>query len=655
MGIQITSDGRPTPKALHRPWMRGGYVDPSAEAGRKPRAAIQGRKSHHTEGKSKSVREQIAECRKICEVMGFEVSEERIYAEAEGVKGAWWWPEENKTGPFRPVLGRLVQDVRDGLIDVIVTWKSDRLYRNVGVAHELLSLLNEHNVRLVANRHDYHIHTSTGLANAKQEAVRNEEMVGKTSEDIIRDLDFKMHLGQVTRSPACLGFRSAGNDTQAAIAIPEEIALVRRIFRMYVFGEDDERGPLCRNAIANQLMVDGIMIPRLRRTDKGESLETIDGKRIQRVLRHVAYAGKMKHAHQVYGCDQFLVPASDNSGRRETVIPLSLWQEANDKLDRETKADKRRKHNETPHLLTGTAVCGRCGRNVYALGGWKKGNVLVTPFKLTCTNREGENKCPRDAARKTPQEEIVEAWVLSELFPLLAAEIEATRTSAGRDTDVQRLAALRQQTEQAQIAERRKLRRALDAVDSGAMDEEQYGQLAVDLRAERESLARETEALEKRLSQSAPLLPDLSAEGVAQMPKTALRAAVQAALDWIAICPTGVMAKTRWGTYTAAKYRRPYREAGEHHSATRIGKATAVDSLEALSFLPDPAHFVRGRRKRLGDASEGFSDWQILPGYDSAAEVLQTDEDGDYLPTLHETEWKRVGGEGKQEDEDLAE
>jgi DNA invertase Pin-like site-specific DNA recombinase len=636
--------------ALHRPHLRAGWVNPALVAGRKPRAAILGRKSHATEGKSKSVKEQVDECRQVCELMGFEVSDERMYVEPDGTKGSWFWPESGKPGPHRPVLGRLVQDILDGLVDVVVIWRSDRLYRDVGLANDLLNLMVQHNVRLVASRHDYNIHTATGLANAKQEAVRNEEMLGKTSEDIIRDLQFKRAIGQITRSPACLGFRSAGNDSCAAVVVPEEIALVQRIFRMYVVGED-ERGPLSRHAIALQLMGEGVKFPRLRRKDKGEHLDSIDGDRIERVLQHVAYIGKMNHAGEVYDCNQLLVSAADGSDRKETVVPLSLWQEANERIDRETKADKRRKPGEAPHLLTGTVVCGRCGRNCYAVGGYERQGVMMSFSRFICTNRYGNNKCPRDAGRRAPQEAVLEAWVFEELFPLLAAEIEASQASAGRDAETQRLAALRREIEEAQRSEGRKLRRALDAVDSGGMDQHQYNQLATDLRAEREAMGREAEALAKRLSQAAPVIPDVSAAALARMPRSTVRAAVRAALDWIAICPEGIVAKSRWGTYTAARFRQGRRDAGEHHSIVFISKATAVDSLEALSLLPDPQRFLEGRRHTLGDAAVAVLDEHILPGYRVRQEgEVWGDHEGEYLLDLGEIALTDpIGGDGRED------
>ena len=327
--------------------------------------------------------------------MGFDMSDERMYRRSRRNEGVLVVDLRALTrGPHRPVLGRLVQDIKDGLIDVVVIWRSDRLYRSVGVADELLNMMVKYNVRLVASRHDYHIHTATGLANAKQEAVRNEEMVGKTSEDIIRDLQFKKALGQITRSPACLGFRSAGNDSLTAMSHSRRgRARAADIPHVRLRGGPTE-GPLCRHAIARQARKRRYKISPPQAGGQG-GVPRIPSMAIESSIRcrHVAYIGKMRHAGEAYDCEHLLVPAADGSERKVTVISLALWQRVQDKIDRETKADKRSGKSaaevNTPHLLTGTVVCGICGRNCYCQGSKREG-VQVTPFKFICINRNGE-------------------------------------------------------------------------------------------------------------------------------------------------------------------------------------------------------------------------------------------------------------------------
>src|SRR5689334_22608449 len=78
------------------------------------RAGLYHRKSHHTEGKSKSVVEQEKDNRRNCDRFGLDVSPDRIYTEAEGCKGDW--PPGCQPGPYRPQLARLIEDIIQGKV-----------------------------------------------------------------------------------------------------------------------------------------------------------------------------------------------------------------------------------------------------------------------------------------------------------------------------------------------------------------------------------------------------------------------------------------------------------------------------------------------------------------------------------------------------------
>ena len=137
----------------------------------KRRAAIYVRKSHFTEGKSKSLSDQIKDCRRVADKLGLDVSEDRIYMEAEGCKGDWTWAGSGDPGPHRPALGRMMDDMAAGLFDSIVIWKSDRMYRDCGLADDILKRMRANKVALVCGGYDYLIHTATGFARASLEAV----------------------------------------------------------------------------------------------------------------------------------------------------------------------------------------------------------------------------------------------------------------------------------------------------------------------------------------------------------------------------------------------------------------------------------------------------------------------------------------------------
>ena len=123
-------------------------------------------------------------------------------------------------------------------------------------------------------------------------------------------------------------------------------------------------------------------------------------------------------------------------------------------------------------------------------------------------------------------EAVLDAWVLAELTPLLIREIKAARCAAGRDADIQALAALRLKIEAACNRETAELQRMMRV-----LDETQFAGLATVLRVERETMTREAAVIQERLNKSGGLLAELPDENVADLPRATLRAALQSAVN----------------------------------------------------------------------------------------------------------------------------
>jgi DNA invertase Pin-like site-specific DNA recombinase len=591
------------------------------------RAAIYVRKSHFTEGKSKSIADQIKDCLRVAAKLGLTVAEEHIYMEAEGNKGDWTWSGSGDPGPYRVALGRMMDDMDAGLFDLVVVWKSDRMYRDCGLADDILKRMRANKVALVCGGYDYLIHTATGFARASLEAVSNREQRDKASEDIKRTLGERVLEGQITRSPACLGYRSAGADTQAVRAIPEELALVNRIFRMFLIGEDS-RGPLGVTAISRQLVSEGTFLPALRLPDQRTTPKDIGAGKIRRILEHVAYIGKFKHAGREYDCPSLLVPAADGSGNMETAVPLQTWLDAQDKLARETKWDKKCNGLGTPHLLTGYVICGNCGRTTYALQrrvpSGPDGQEEQVRSNYRCLRKHELYPCK--GLMPCLSEPVLDAWVLSELTPLLIHEIKVAHCATGRDADIQALAGSRLKLEAACQREAAELQRVLNIYD-----DMQLRAKAAEFRAVRETMMREIAAIQERLNKSGGALAQLPDENVADMPRAALRAALQSATEWIMVSSTGVIALTRMGTYIAARYRKGDRARGEHPILRALEPASVVDALTCLAWFPNPAAFLEGRRETLGAQAASRSDEDILPGL-TAYQTQRDSQEIGYVP-----------------------
>lgn len=98
------------------------------------RAGIYGRASQDRTKRGRSVRDQIADCRHECSVRGWTVVDEYIDLDRSASRHA------RKT---REDYGRLMADIQAGRLDVLVSWESSRVSRDLEVYVKLRKLCTE--------------------------------------------------------------------------------------------------------------------------------------------------------------------------------------------------------------------------------------------------------------------------------------------------------------------------------------------------------------------------------------------------------------------------------------------------------------------------------------------------------------------------------
>lgn len=263
------------------------------------RVAIYARKSTATEGKSHSREEQIERCYQDARSFGFAEGNITVFEEPEGQKGDWYWDDGKARfdGPHRPELTNLMRRVESGDIDIVMVYKADRLYRDNGVADALVKRFRELGVRLVAQGRDLEVHSARGLYQAAVDGAAARQWRDQISEDIRRDHKFKAERGMFSRNPSCLGFRSKGRGTQAVDPIPDELEIVRRVFALFVHGENGE-GPLGITAIANRFMDEGVRIAVSARNHKVKHPDLVHTSQIRTILTNCMYVGRWRHSWQ---------------------------------------------------------------------------------------------------------------------------------------------------------------------------------------------------------------------------------------------------------------------------------------------------------------------------------------------------------------------
>ncbi len=558
--------------------------------------AIYARKSNKTEGRSKSVEEQIEFCRSVVDALSMQGREVRVYSDPEGVKGEWWWEdsEGRNPKPWRSELTRMIRDIEAGEVGAVVVWRSDRLYRDAGVCDALARLLIKHKVRLVMKGREVDPASSDGRFQVTVEAANNRRWRDQISEDIRRDHDLKAKLGMFTRNPSCMGFRSLGKGSQAVRPVEEELALVRRVFKLYVHGEDGEP-PMSTTGIAKKLMRERVVVSVGAKGHKPKDTRIVHESQIRTILSNPMYVGRWKHRGEVFDCPALRVCGETG---RDIAIPLELFEAAQAKLSRPKATNEKSRYSH--HILTGLVVCGGCGRPMQL--GAKRGSearVFRCPHK--------DLGCPRGASVGV-RECILDDWVLSTLLPLVRVKV---RESPG----AHELQAL--QTEQMMLEA--KVQDLLAKEGSqlaeliGKLPADQIAAIAGELRSERLLVERRLRRVREELSKS-NRADDLTDDEVRNMSPVKLKDALSKLLRWIALTREGVVALTVTGAVVAATWDESeltrYKRAG---GARRVEEPSVGSLAMCAEWFPCPAEFVRGRRHVLGASVAHVPDADLMP------------------------------------------
>ena len=177
------------------------------------RAAIYARISDDRDDTGLGVARQESDCRARVETEGWDLVGTYIDNDISAFSGR-----------PRPRWEALVADVRSGQVDRIVCWAADRLTRSLRELEDLVELLNETGVRIIALKDgEYDLSTSGGRmiarilgSVARQESERKSERQRRKAEEIA-----------LTGRPGGGGTRAFGYEDDAVTINPTEATAIR--------------------------------------------------------------------------------------------------------------------------------------------------------------------------------------------------------------------------------------------------------------------------------------------------------------------------------------------------------------------------------------------------------------------------------------------
>lgn len=260
----------------------------------------------------------------------------------------------------RPAFMQMVEDAKEGKIDLIITKSISRFARNTLTLLETVRELKSHNVDVYFEEQRIHSISSDGelmltiLASYAQEEARS------VSENMKWRIKKDFEQGVIWGSKDQLGYRIVD---RKLVLVPDEVELVRKIYNLYLEGYGVQ-------SIAKRLNQDG---------DKSINGNSWHKSMILLVLKNINYTGDLllqktfresyltKKKHYNKGeQNQYLVEDD-----HEPIISKEMFYEVQRTLTERAKRFKTSNKPNNINLFTGLIRCGICKKNYRR----KKGTV----------------------------------------------------------------------------------------------------------------------------------------------------------------------------------------------------------------------------------------------------------------------------------------
>jgi len=250
----------------------------------------------------------------------------------------------------RPALQRLLEDIRQGLIDVVVVYKVDRLTRSLADFARIVELFDTQGVSFVAVTQQFNTTTSMGRLTLNvllSFAQFEREVIGERIRDKVAASKRKgIWMG---------GSVPMGYDLRERklLVNHDEARTVKRIFERYL-----ELGSV--RLLANDLRQRGI-VSSARVSKKGNARGGSEFSRgaLYHLLSNPIYLGEIRHKHERH------------PGQHEAIVSRELWERVQQRLrDQGTRSGEGRK-TEAPSSPLAGKLFDESGEPLYVQGAAK--------------------------------------------------------------------------------------------------------------------------------------------------------------------------------------------------------------------------------------------------------------------------------------------
>jgi DNA invertase Pin-like site-specific DNA recombinase len=284
----------------------------------------------------------------------------------------------------RPALQRLLADIDAGEIDVVVSYKLDRLSRSLLDFARMMETFEQRGVAFVSITQQFNSATSMGrlvLNMLLSFAQFERELIGERTRDKIAAARRK---GKWVGGVPLLGY-DVDPATRKRVVNRAEAKRVREIFDLYL-----KRGGLI--PVVRELERRGWTTKRwTSKKGRARGGEPFTKTRLYQLLTNVVYTGKLRYRSELH------------DGEHEAIVTVKLWQRVQALL-RARRTLVKRGRSDRP--LKGLLRCAACERSMCPSVAAKDGQRY---HYYVCTNaqKRGWSTCPSKALPARTVERLV--------------------------------------------------------------------------------------------------------------------------------------------------------------------------------------------------------------------------------------------------------
>lgn len=316
----------------------------------------------------------------------------------------------------REAFFELVNDVKDGLVDVIVVYKLNRIFRNAYESQKYRKLFKKHGVKLMSVTQQIDEDTSAGRLMTNVLSDIDQYQSETISDHVKSSMREMARQGYFTGGTVPFGYTleiiENGKKPRKKYKPDEaESAVVRKLFELYADGYS-------LRYLQNYLTDNG----HLTRQGKQFGITTI-----ARMLGNDFYIGTLRYSTQGY--EDIVIESA-----MPPIIDARLWQKVQERKNANKQVQPRKR--KRLYALTGKIYCGICGNHFYGMqSGSKQGGKYYAYRYYICSKRKGYQSCKCDRIRKDYIEDIVlqeikQRILNDEAISRLASEISAICSSS---------------------------------------------------------------------------------------------------------------------------------------------------------------------------------------------------------------------------------